>query len=201
VREHLRAGAAGAGDETPTPDDPRLARSESYLIGSRHDAMRAATHEAQRLGYAADVIAEPVIGEARDAAAPLLDAALARASRLRMPCAIVASGETTVRVHGRGRGGRNQELALALAIALAERGVSAAVMSVGTDGVDGPTTAAGAIADEQSVRRAAVGPAGDARARLADNDSFGFFDALGDLVVTGPTGTNVADLQVLLLGV
>ena len=201
VREHLRAGAAGAGDETPTPDDVQLARSEWHLIGSRHDAMRAAAREAQRLGYAAGVIAEPVIGEARDAAAALLDAALARASRLRLPCAIIASGETTVRVHGRGRGGRNQELALALAIALAERAVSAAVMSVGTDGVDGPTTAAGAIADEQSVRRAAAGPGGDARARLADNDSFAFFDALGDLVVTGPTGTNVADLQVLLFGV
>jgi glycerate-2-kinase len=198
VRRHLRAGVAGRVEETPGPGDARLARSDWHLVGSRRDAMRAAAGEAGRLGYESNVIAEPLTGEAREAAAVLLDAALARASRLPRPCAITASGETTVRVRGRGRGGRNQELTLALAIVLAERGVAATVMSVGTDGVDGPTPAAGAMADERTVQRAAAGAAGDARARLDGNDSFGFFEALGDLVVTGPTGTNVADLHVLL---
>jgi hydroxypyruvate reductase len=200
VRAHLRAGAAGAVADTPQPGHAALARSAWHLLGSRRDAMWGAAREAARLGYDTDLVVPPVVGEARAAAIALLDEALARAARRRAPCAVIASGETTVTVRGRGHGGRNQELTLALALAIAERGVRAAVMSVGTDGVDGPTTAAGAIADEGSVARAAEGPAGNARARLDDNDSGAFFAGLGDLVVTGPTGTNVADLQVLLLG-
>jgi glycerate-2-kinase len=200
VRAHLLSGAAGGAEDTPPPGSPALARSAWHLVGSRRDAMRGASREAERLGYDTDIVAAPVVGEARAAALALLDEALARAARRRRPCAVIASGETTVTVRGRGRGGRNQELTLALALAIAERGMPAAVMSVGTDGVDGPTAAAGAIADEGSVARAAGGPGGDARARLHDNDSGTFFAGLGDLVATGPTGTNVADLQVLLLG-
>jgi hydroxypyruvate reductase len=123
---------------------------------------------------------------------------LARASGLGRPACIVSSGETTVRVTGQGRGGRNQEFALASADLLATTGGPAIVASAGTDGIDGPTDAAGAIADSTTIERAAA--AGLAPGRfLSDNNAYAFFDALGDLIHTGPTGTNVGDLQVILL--
>ena len=111
----------------------------------------------------------------------------------------MSAGETTVTVSGPGRGGRNQELVLALAPRLAALGRRVLVNSFGTDGVDGPTDAAGARADEGTMTRAASAGL-DAGAALARNDSWSFFDALGDLVRTGPTDTNVGDLQVLLAG-
>jgi hydroxypyruvate reductase len=127
-----------------------------------------------------------------------LRATLARAAGLGRPTCIVSSGETTVHVTGRGRGGRNQEFALAAAYLLAQAGGAAVVASVGTDGIDGPTDAAGAIADSTTIGRA--GAAGLIPGRyLSDNNAYAFFEALGDLIHTGPTGTNVGDLQVILL--
>ena len=114
-----------------------------------------------------------------------------------VPVCVVSSGETTVHVKGSGKGGRNQEFALAAAGDLTAFGSTAVLASVGTDGIDGPTGAAGAIVDSETIERArrmGLDPA----ACLADNDSNRFFDALGDLIVTGPTGTNVGDLQVFL---
>jgi hydroxypyruvate reductase len=114
------------------------------------------------------------------------------------PLCVISSGETTVRVTGRGSGGRNQEFALALARPLAESGIDAIVASVGSDGIDGPTDAAGALVDGTTLERGrALGFSPEAF--LADNDSHAFFAALEDLVHTGPTGTNVGDLQVVLL--
>ena len=111
---------------------------------------------------------------------------------------MISSGETTVHVKGRGKGGRNQEFALASARWLAASGFEGALASVGTDGIDGPTDAAGAIVDSTTVARAAANELPIDRF-LSDNNAYAFFDALGDLIHTGPTGTNVGDLQVILL--
>ena len=145
------------------------------------------------------VHADPVIGEARDAARAHLAAALDLARGLPRPACVLSAGETTVRVTGSGRGGRNQEFALALAPRLPRLG-PAAVASLGTDGIDGPTDAAGAITDSTTIARAHRRPArGRPRRTCADNDSYTFLRETGDLVVTGPTGTNVGDIQILLL--
>jgi hydroxypyruvate reductase len=176
------------------------------LAGSRRDAMEGAAAEARRLGYAVDVIGPPIVGEARDAARQFFatrPVARALSSDPVVPAplnlCVIASGETTVTLgNATGVGGRNQEFALAGALAMA-RLDGVALASVGTDGIDGPTDAAGAIADGTTIPRAqAMGL--DASAALARHDSHSFFRALGDLVVTGPTGTNVGDLQILLVG-
>jgi glycerate 2-kinase len=196
VRTRIERGNRGEVDETPKPGDPRLARSSAFVVGSRRDAMAAARDAAAALGYVPVVIEEPVLGQARDAG----PAVLARAARLVGPAGrlcVISSGETTVTVRGGGRGGRNQELALAAIPALAAVERSMVLASVGTDGLDGPTDAAGAFADPTSAARASAASLSIDGA-LAANDSYVFFDRLGDLVRTGPSGTNVGDLQVIL---
>jgi len=145
------------------------------------------------------VIDEPIVGEARTSAADYV-----RSIRQLIPgddrraLCIISSGETTVRVTGTGRGGRNQEFALAIARSMAGVAVSWAAASAGTDGIDGPTDAAGAFVDARSLERA--GQRGlDPAEFFHDNNTYQFFAALGDLIQTGPTGTNVGDLQVFLL--
>jgi glycerate 2-kinase len=201
VVARLRRGAAepdGAVRETPKPDDPRLLRASTTIIGSRRDAMAGAVAEAASLGYEIVRLDDPVVGDARTTAVSHVRAALARAAGVARPVCIVSSGETTVHVTGGGKGGRNQEFALAAAHLLPEIGTPAIVASVGTDGIDGPTDAAGAIADSTTMARAAAAGLSPER-HLSDNNSYAFFDALGDLIHTGPTGTNVGDLQVFLL--
>jgi glycerate 2-kinase len=198
VTGYLQRGIAGEVPETPKAADTRLARATTGVIGSRRDAMAGALAKAGALGYDLLRLEDPVVGEARTTAVAHLRAVLARAAGLRRPACIVSSGETTVHVTGHGKGGRNQEFALAAADVLSATGVVAAVCSVGTDGIDGPTDAAGALADSTTLDRAAA--AGLVPARyLQNNDAYAFFDALGDLINTGPTGTNVGDLQVILL--
>ena len=114
------------------------------------------------------------------------------------PVCVVSSGETTVTVSGRGRGGRNQELALAAASEMSRLGTAAVLASVGTDGVDGPTDAAGALVDSSTPVRAEALALAPAATYLAENDAYTYFDRLGDLIRTGPTGTNVGDLQVVV---
>ena len=208
----LERGVAGAIDETPKPGDPRIARATTEVIGSRRDAMAGAARAASALGYQVVQTDDPVVGEARTTAAAYVRDAIARAAGLSRPVCIVSSGETTVHVTGRGRGGRNQEFALAAALVLARdasardgsdvadrsTACDAIVASVGTDGVDGPTDAAGALADRTTAARARAANL-DAESFLLDNNAYAFFDALGDLIHTGPTGTNVGDLQVILL--
>jgi glycerate 2-kinase len=184
--------------ETPKPGDRSLARTTTTLIGSRVDAMAGAESEARARGYRVVVFDGPVTGEARVAAAAHLHALLAMAQTVPRPLCVISSGETTVRVTGRGRGGRNQEFALAMAEPLVENRVEALIASVGTDGIDGPTDAAGALVDATTLERGRTLGLSPDRS-LADNDSYTFFEALGDLVRTGPTGTNVGDLQVILL--
>ena len=194
VVSHLERGRAGDVPETPRSDHPKLARSAYRVIGNRLDVMRGAAAEAERCGYRVVVRDEPVIGEARESADRLVNE-LARHLPSATPLCFISSGETTVRVVGSGRGGRNQELALAAAEPLSQLGVEVAGASMGTDGVDGPTDAAGAIVDHTTWARArSLGL--DPDAALSRNDSYSVFDALHDLIRTGPTGTNVGDLQV-----
>lgn len=198
VVARLQRGAAGRTPETPKPGDARLARGAAWVIGGRHDAMSGGADAARRLGYRVLTLDEPVVGEARHAAPAYVAQVAARAAALDRPLCVISSGETTVRVAGAGRGGRNQEFALAAATALAELGTDVVAASVGTDGVDGPTDAAGAIVDSTTLaraRQAALRP----QAFLDDNDAYTFFTVLGDLIQPGPTGTNVGDLQVFLL--
>lgn len=199
VRRVIDDGLRGLIPDTPKPGAPALARTAADVVGGRREAMDGARRAAEALGYAVVVLSEPVTGEARDAALAWWEDAMPRVRGATGPIAIVSSGETTVRVRGQGRGGRNQEFALALLDRLAAAGRPLALASLGSDGIDGPTDAAGALVDATSAARARQSGLDAARA-LAENDSAPFLDALGDLVRTGPTGTNVGDLQVLLAG-
>lgn len=200
VRRHLRRGERSEAPETAKPGDPCFEHVEVRVIGNNRLAAEAALAEARRRGYATLLLTTFLTGEARQVGAWL--AALAREVRasgqpLPAPACLVTAGETTVTVTGRGRGGRNQEVALGAALALAGC-LDVLVASLGTDGVDGPTGAAGALADGETLHRArSLGL--DARHALADNDSYPFFAALDDLIHTGPTGTNVMDLQLTLI--
>jgi len=199
VIARLEAGARGATAETPKPGDARLERSSASVIGGRREAMAGAAAAAEARGYHVIRIDDPVIGDARSSAVSHLRVAMALAASAPRPACIVSSGETTVHVTGRGRGGRNQEFALALVGALASVGTPAVFASAGTDGVDGPTDAAGAVADSTTVARARAAGLAHASDYLDDNNAYAYFAALGDLIHTGPTGTNVGDLQVMLI--
>lgn len=170
-------------------------RSTRHVVLADNDtALRAAANAARRLGYDARVLSCYLRGDARERGRDL--GGLAR-EMFERPTVILAGGETTVHVVGHGRGGRNQELALAAVDALSGR--DAVLAAFGTDGVDGPTDAAGAIVDGMTRARAdALGL--DTHALLAENDSYRCFDALDDLIRTGPTGTNVRDIAVILVG-
>jgi hydroxypyruvate reductase len=199
VVDRIARGARGEYPDTPKPRDRRLTRAETMVIGGRVDAMRGASAEADARGYRVVMIDAPVVGEARIAARSHIRHALARSATLPRPLCVISSGETTVTVRGTGRGGRNQEFALAVVDALATSAGDASLASVGTDGIDGPTDAAGAIVDATTLSRARAAGLRDAAAFLENNDAYAYFDILGDLIRTGPTGTNVGDLQVLLL--
>jgi len=185
-------------DETPKPGDARLAHARMSIIGGRRQAMEGAVGEAESRGYHVVRIDDAIVGEARAAGPSHLRASVARAAGVGRPACIVSSGETTVRVTGDGKGGRNQEFALACAPALSSLGATAALASVGTDGIDGPTDAAGAVVDDTTMARAralTLHP----EAFLERNDAYRFFAPLDDLITIGPTGTNVGDLQIILL--
>jgi glycerate-2-kinase len=168
------------------------------LLAANRDALAAAAREAGARGLRAVVVSGSLRGEARDAGRRL--AALGRALRDVGPVCLLAGGETTVTVRGSGRGGRNQEIALAAVDALAAFPIPAVVASLATDGIDGTSEAAGGVADDSSARRARdLGLAAPAEF-LAENDSFGFLAPLADLILTGPTGTNVVDVTALLAG-
>ncbi len=195
VRAVLEAGARGEREESPKPGAGCFTRVRSAVVASNRDAIRAVVEAAPDEGLDAVALGAPLRGEAREVGRRL--AALARAARPRRRMLIVCGGEPTVTLRGNGRGGRAQELALAAAIGLAGH-PGAALLAAGTDGSDGPTDAAGAIADGGSVGRAATRDASAAES-LANNDSHGFFDAEGGVLRTGPTGTNVMDLVMVLL--
>jgi hydroxypyruvate reductase len=201
VRAHLETGARGGVEDTLKPGDPVLAGVTNVVIGNNGLVVDAAVAEARRLGLAPCLLTRRLQGEAREVArvfAALLDETARGGLVIGRPACLIAGGGTTVTVRGRGAGGRCQEFALALMPELATmRNVM--VLAAGTDGSDGPTTAAGAVADPTSLERARdMGL--DARRALAENDSNPFFAALDDLVVTGPTGSNLMDLYLGLVG-
>jgi glycerate 2-kinase len=197
VRSYLERGARGEVDETIKRDDPRLRQYDYTVIGNRHTAAAGAARAAEQRGYTVVSLTDATSGEAREAALAFVRTALQRCGHASGRLCVLASGETTVTVRGRGLGGRNQEFALAVAAELENAGRAAVLASAGTDGIDGPTDAAGAIVDPTTLARArAMGV--DAERALADNDSYHFFEPLGDLIQCGPTGTNVGDLHVLL---
>ncbi len=201
IRDHLEAGAGGKVPETPDAEDPCFRSVEAAIVGDNSMAAEAARLEAQRLGYAASTTSTTVTGEAREIGGGLgrLAVRVRQAGEpVASPACMVSAGETTVTVTGSGRGGRNQEVALGAAVEL-DGTEDVLVAAFGTDGIDGPTDAAGAIATGTTVARAReLGL--DPRSALADNDAYSFFEALGDLVVTGPTGTNVMDLHLVMVG-
>jgi glycerate 2-kinase len=197
AKDYLRAGLEGSIAETPKAGDPRLERSVTRVIGGRFNAMNGAAHAARDLGYDVVLSEEPIVGDARTMGPIVLERARALAAGRARPVAVIASGETTVKVVGTGKGGRNQEIALSVAEALSRAPSQMALGSVGTDGIDGPTDAAGAYADTTTIQRAQQHSL-DAGAFLADNNAYAFFQAIDDLVITGPSTTNVGDLQIVL---
>jgi hydroxypyruvate reductase len=192
VIAHLEA----AKEETPKPGDARLANSEVRIVATPRAALEAAAVVAREAGFGSEILGDALEGEARVVGAEHARLALAHAAEGRRLC-ILSGGETTVTVTGKGRGGRNAEYLLALAIGLdGAAGIHA--LAADTDGVDGSEDNAGAVAAPDTLARArALGI--DAKARLADNDAYGFFAALGDLVITGPTRTNVNDFRAILV--
>jgi hydroxypyruvate reductase len=210
VVTRLERGASGAIAETPKPDDARAARWEARIIGGRMAAVEGAAQAARSRGYDVRVLDQPIVGEARGAAESFAASVSDALEVLTRPACVIGAGETTVHVKGNGLGGRNQEFALALVTflssvtGLAQRRPGSDIpphvvaASIGTDGIDGPTDAAGAIVDSTTLERAAARQL-DAAHFLDNNDSYHFFSVLDDLVQTGATGTNVGDLQVALI--
>jgi hydroxypyruvate reductase len=196
VVTHIEAAA----DETPKPGDPRLANATLHMIATPQTSLEAAAKVARRAGVKPLILGDAIEGEAREVAT--VHAGIARQVKrhrqpLPAPCVLLSGGETTVTVRGKGRGGRNAEFLLALTVALGgESGVWA--LAGDTDGIDGTEDSAGAIATPDSLARAA-GRGMDARAMLANNDGYSFFSGLDDLVVTGPTLTNVNDFRAILV--
>ena len=196
----LIRGAAGEIPETPKEGNPVFVRVQNIIVGSNKKAIETAKREAQSQGYKTTIISAELQGEARDAATWLARKAIevrrGLAGRSQGKICLISGGETTVTVRGSGMGGRNTELALAFAQEIkGMKGIT--LLSAGTDGTDGPTDAAGAIVDGGTIERAeaaGINP-GD---YLKNNDSYHFFKAAGGLFITGPTGTNVMDLQIIL---
>jgi hydroxypyruvate reductase len=201
VRDMLQRGVNGELPETPKPGDPLFQNVHNIVVGSNSLALAATARKAKLLGYKPLVLSSTIEGETREVArvhASILREVVTSGQPARPPLCILSGGETTVTVRGKGKGGRNQEFALATAAAIAGL-PNVAALSVGTDGTDGPTDAAGAIATGETVARAnALGL--NPSDHLLRKDAYPFFDALGDLLKTGPTGTNVMDINILLAG-
>lgn len=204
VRERLEAGAQGKIPDTPKLGDPLFNNVENLIIANNRLLTEAAARQAHSLGFKTLILGTEVEGEAKDVGGVF--AAIAReiartGNPISSPACVLAAGETTVTVHGSGLGGRNQEMALAWAISMASRQIAmpCCFASVASDGTDGPTTAAGGIVDPTTTQRAMSLGLVPSR-YLQNNDSSNFLKATGDLIVTGPTQTNLMDLQILLAG-
>ncbi|MEW6247199.1 MAG: glycerate kinase [Nitrospirota bacterium] len=199
VRRHLVAGTEGRVAETPKPGASIFHRVQNLLIGNNRAAVEAAAAAAKTAGIAPVILTTTLTGEAREAAkvfGAIAREIVADDRPVRRPCCLIAGGELTVTVRGSGQGGRAQEFALAAALEIA--GLPKVwVAGFATDGTDGPTEVAGAVADGETARRAARSGLDAARA-LRDNDAYPFFQKLRSHIVTGPTGTNVNDLYVLV---
>jgi hydroxypyruvate reductase len=200
VLMHIKQGVEGKVPETPKPTDPVFTRTQSVVVGSNLACVAAAKEKACGLGYNTIVLSTMIEGETREVAR--VHAGIAKeisksGHPISTPACVLSGGETTVTITGQGLGGRNQEFVLAAAIGLDSR-AGVVVLSAGTDGTDGPTDAAGAVADSQTIQRAEALDLNPADF-LSNNDAYHFFERLGDLVKTGPTKTNVMDLRILLV--
>jgi len=200
VADHLRRGTDGAVPETPKAGDPFFERTSNLIIGSNIMAVRAAEARARELGYHTLILSTFIEGETRDVArvhSAIAREILSSGSPVPKPACVISGGETTVTIQGDGKGGRNQEFALAGAIEIGGF-PDVCLLSGGTDGTDGPTDAAGAVADGRTVSRGAR--SGLSAADFLDrNDSYHYFEPLGDLLMTGPTNTNVMDVRIMLV--
>jgi len=200
IQKHLLSGKEGKVEETPKPGDVAFEKVYNYLIGSNTLALRGAAEEAISLGFNTLILSSSIVGETREAArfhSAIAKEILSSGNPLRRPACVLSGGETTVVLKGHGLGGRNQEFALTGAFEI--DGLEMVVLlSGGTDGTDGPTNAAGAIADHTTIQRArSMGL--DPQVYFEDNNAYPFFQRLGDLLFTGPTHTNVMDVRVLLV--
>lgn len=199
IEQRIQRGVQQQIPDTPKVDDPAFTRTHNVIVGSNWEAVVAATDAAQRLGYRTLILSTHVEGETRDVAK--VHAAIAKEIRktgnpIPPPACVISGGETTVTIQGDGLGGRNQEFVLAAALDL--QGIeNVVILSAGTDGTDGPTDAAGAIADGETIWRA-----NELNLKsfnyLQNNDAYHYFEKLGDLVKTGPTNTNVMDIRIML---
>lgn len=201
VVEFLEKGAQGKLEETPKAGDSAFQRTQNLVIASNILAVQAAKRKADKLGYNTMILSTFVKGETREVArvhAAVAKEILQTGNPVPRPACVISGGETTVTIRGKGIGGRNQEFVLAAAIDI-DGMENVVILSGGTDGTDGPTDVAGAIADGSSVSRAKE-KGMDAEHFLRENDSYHFFKPLGDLIITGPTHTNVMDLRLVMVG-
>lgn len=200
IRKHLQSGREGKVEETPKPGEAAFEKVSNILIGSNILALREAKKEAESLGFNTLILSSSIEGETREASrfhTAVAKEVISSGNPIPRPACILSGGETTVTIKGKGLGGRNQEFVLAGALEIS--GVEKVVLlSGGTDGTDGPTDASGALADHTTVRRAktmGLNP----KAHLENNDAYPFFQKLGDLLITGPTHTNVMDVRIILV--
>ena len=200
IKKHLQSGKNGKVEETPKPGDAVFEKVHNFLIGSNILALRTAEKEAASLGLNTLILSSSIVGETREAArfhTAIAKEVISSGNPIPRPACILSGGETTVTIKGKGLGGRNQEFALAGALEISglEKVV---ILSGGTDGTDGPTDAAGALADHTTLHRAkSMGM--NPKAHLENNDAYPFFQKLGDLLITGPTHTNVMDVRIILV--
>jgi hydroxypyruvate reductase len=200
VLNYFNKGLKGLVPETPKPDHPVFKKTDNFIIGSNMDALLAAEQEAVQRDYQTLILSSTIEGETRDVArmhASICREVINTGHPLQPPACILSGGETTVTLKGDGLGGRNQEFALWAAAGIAGPEPTV-LLSGGTDGSDGPTDAAGAIVDHATLSRAAVQKL-EIDKYLANNDSYRFFNELGDLLITGPTNTNVMDIRIMLV--
>ena len=200
IRKHVQSGREGKVEETPKPGEAAFDKVSNILIGSNILALREAKKEAESLGFNTLILSSSIEGETREASrfhTAMAKEVISSGNPIPRPACILSGGETTVTIKGKGLGGRNQEFALAGALEIS--GVEKVVLlSGGTDGTDGPTDASGALADHTTVYRAktmGLNP----KAHLENNDAYPFFQKLGDLLITGPTHTNVMDVRIILV--
>ena len=200
ILNHIEYGISGEIDETPKPLDPVFERTYNLIIGSNAESLISAKEKAENLGYNVLILSSMIEGETRFIAQ--VHGAIAReiiktGNPLPLPACILSGGETTVTISGNGLGGRNQEFALSASIDISGK-KNIVILSAGTDGIDGPTDAAGAFSDTFTLKRAEKMGL-DPYRFLSNNDSYHFFQSLGDLFITGPTNTNVMDLRIVLV--
>jgi len=201
IRRYLQEGMEGKVPETPTQGDPIFEKVYNFIVGSNILALEAAKEAGERMGYQCLILSSMVEGETREVAkvhAAIAKEILKSGRPLNPPACIISGGETTVTIHGHGLGGRNQEFCLACALELEDLPARVVILSGGTDGNDGPTDAAGAMVDPLTVERGkSLGL--DASSFLEENDSYHFFEKTRDLLITGPTRTNVMDVRLVLV--